>query len=177
MSNLTRSLRKGLAGGRNMSVLQTVLIYQDLDAGLLAKRFCNRLEKDLDVKCQLNDRVWRFDVLAIPEVRNAAASAAANANLVIFSKSDCTELSEKVKEWLDMWMWLIDQGNPALIALFGAPRSESAPVCMQLQGATRSNGVDFFSSTIPKIAQSEEPRSMRKQLAHFEPAILHGPFG
>ncbi len=160
-----------------MSVIRTVLIYQDLEAVRVAKSFCDRLEGILNVKCQLGDRVWRFDVLGIPEFRNAAASAAAKADLVIVSKSDCSELPAKVREWLDMWMWLIDQTNPALIALFGAPRSESAPIRAQLRNVTRNNGIDFFSAAIPQEAQSEELRPVLRKTAHFESATLRGPFG
>ena len=157
--------------------LRTVLIYQNLDAGLLAKCFCNSLERDLGVICQLNDRVWRFDVLAIPEVRNAAASAAAKADLVIISNADCTELPGKVEEWLEMWMWLIDQTNPALLALFGSPRNESEPVRKKLQRITHNNGIDFFSTMIPQETRNEELRSTRKNAAPLRSATHYGPFG
>ncbi len=177
MNSLHHRSRRGAAIAGEMPVLRAILIYEDLDAGLRAKRFCDKIEKKLGIKCRLQDRAWRFDVLAIPEVRNTAASEAAKADLVILSNSESTELPAKVREWLDMWIWLIDQANPALIALFGSPRSESVPVRTQLRNVTRSKGIDFFSTTVPQKVRSEPTRSIRQNTADFGSANHRGPFG
>ncbi len=43
--------------------------------------------------------------------------AAAGADFVIFAASGDREFSPEIDEWLGMWAWLIDEKNPALVAL------------------------------------------------------------
>jgi hypothetical protein len=176
MNSLIHSSRKGTSGAGKKSAFRTVLIYEDRDAALQAIRFCNSLEKNLGVKCQLSDRMWRFDVLGIPEIRNIAASSAAVADLVIFSKSEQTELPAKVREWLDMWAWLIDRGNPALIAIFGTSPPESQPVRTHLRNVTRKNGIDYFERTIPQEARGSRSLPVRRKTARFRTPVHHQSF-
>ncbi|MBV8330248.1 MAG: hypothetical protein JOZ61_07255 [Verrucomicrobia bacterium] len=62
--------------------------------------------------------MWNFDVLEIREVRNDAATASKQADLMIVSVSVRTELPGSVRAWLDMWLELLDDEHPALVAFF-----------------------------------------------------------
>ena len=62
--------------------------------------------------------MWDFDALGIREVRNAAASAARKADVIAVSVSAQQELPGTVRAWFDMWLWLLEDENPALVALF-----------------------------------------------------------
>ena len=66
-------------------LLKTVLIYENFAAGVSASWFCHSLAWALD--CVLQEQLWNFDVLEIREVRNDAATAAKQADLVIVSVS------------------------------------------------------------------------------------------
>jgi transposase len=50
--------------------------------------------------------------LRIREVRNAAASAARKADVVILSVSGHTELPVTIRAWLDLWLRLLDKEHP-----------------------------------------------------------------
>jgi hypothetical protein len=177
MTSLTHPLREITARESKTPVFRTVLVYENLDAGLGAKRFCDGLERNLGVQCQTNNQVWRFDVLGIPEIRNRAASAAARADLVILSKTDQNVLPKNVSEWLDMWIWLIDQKKPALIALFGASRDGIEPVRTQLRNVTRNKGIDFFSTIMPQKVRSSGSPLSRDKSAVLRMTDHCGPFG
>ena len=70
------------------------IVYESMEAGKRAERLSDQLvaEAAADGAFELN--LWNFDVLGIPEIRNAAASAAAIADMVILSMSGTVPLSE-----------------------------------------------------------------------------------
>ena len=77
----------------------------------------------------LEEQIWNFDVLGIREVRDLAAGAARKADIVIVSLSGRTELAHTIWGWLNMWLWLLEEENPALVALFeSSARQKTAPV-------------------------------------------------
>ncbi len=124
--------------------LKTVLIYEDFDAGLLARWFSKRLVCTLD--STLKEQMWNFDVLRIRDVRNAAASAARKADVVILSVSGHTELPVRIRAWLDLWLWLLDKEHPALVALFDSSAPRNIPsIRTYLSSLARRDGIDFFS--------------------------------
>lgn len=120
---------------------------------------CTQIAEQLGGECRLGNRVWSFDVLAIPEIRNVAASAAAMADLVVVSASGLHDLPDTVTEWVDMWLWLIDQGDPAMVLLLGADTRRGASLRGHLRHAAQQNRVPFFSSTLPLEPPS---RSIRR---------------
>ena len=77
----------------------------------------------------MEEQIWNFDVLGIREVRDLAAGAARKADIVIVSLSGRTELAHTICGWLNMWLWLLEEENPALVALFeSSARQKTAPV-------------------------------------------------
>jgi hypothetical protein len=63
----------------------------------------------------LKEQMWNFAVLGIREARNGAASAARKADVVAVSASGQLEFPGAVRVWLDMWLWLLEDENPALL--------------------------------------------------------------
>jgi hypothetical protein len=134
-------------------MFRAVLIYQDLAAGKRANEFCDKLARRLEDDCGISQQMWNFNVLAVPEIRNIAASAAAAADIVVLSISSATALPAKVKEWIEMWLWLVDLTRPALVALFGSPSGTNEAVVAYLRNAARRKGIDFFShATLSAVA-------------------------
>ena len=85
-------------------------------AGVRARRFFERLACESEKR--LEEQMCDFDALGIREVRNAAASAARKADVIAVSVSAQQELPGTVRAWFDMWLWLLEDENPALVALF-----------------------------------------------------------
>jgi hypothetical protein len=73
----------------------------------------------------LEEEMWNFDALAMREMRNAAASAARKADVVAVSVSAQLELPSMVRAWFDMWLWILEEENPALVALFDSSRESN----------------------------------------------------
>lgn len=125
--------------------LNIVMLYEDADAGRCAKRFSDKLLFEIGLQCECARNLWSFDVLAITNVRNAAAGIARSADLVIVSASGERELSPQVEKWLDMWVWLIDGGNPALVALFqNADGGYARKIRTDLRALAEKKRLPFF---------------------------------
>jgi hypothetical protein len=141
--------RKPVSGGStDKPVFKAVLIYEDVAAGVRARWFCQKLVSTLDSR--LEEQMWNFDVLGIREIRNLAASTARKADVVIVSVSGNTELPDTIRDWLDMWLWILEEERPALIALFNSSASqEIASVSAYLQQLAKRNGIDFFQERSP----------------------------
>jgi len=150
---ITRSVQDRKAG--HNPVFKAVLIYENFATGVRARSFCERLVRALDKT--LEEQMWSFDVLGIREARNAAASAARKADVVIVSPLGRTDLPSTIRAWLDMWLWLLDNENPALVALFDSSTPPNiASIRAYLGNIARSAGIEFFTYEItpPAYPQS-----------------------
>lgn len=103
--------------------VRMVMVYEDGDAGRRAKRFADEVLHGAGGDYRGTANFWNFDALASPEVRAAAANAAASADFVILAASGERQLSPEVDEWLGAWSWMIGEKNPALVALFDESKS------------------------------------------------------
>ena len=122
-----------------------VIIYEDADAGRRAKRFSDRLLREIGDQFRCVRNLWSFDVLAITDVRNAAAGIARTADLVVVSASGERELAPQAEEWLDLWGWLIDGSTPALVALFENAEGEfTRQIRSVLSALARDKRLEFF---------------------------------
>jgi len=125
---------------------KVVIAYEDFEAGKHAKKTYDYLVGNLGWECQFTNQMWRFDVLSIPKLRELAAAAAAQADLIIISSHGSEELPEPVKAWIESWLG--QQGNGlALVALFDCPREESQKtraVRAYLAGVASRGGLEFF---------------------------------
>ena len=137
-----------------------VMIYEDAAAGRRAQHFCDRLLHALGDGCEDVRNLWSFDVLSITHVRNWAVAAARTADLVIVSVSGKRELSCVAGEWLEMWAWLLDGTNPALLALIEDPVGPGVrSIRTGLRTLAKRKGLDFFAQSSfepsPALVQNE----------------------
>ena len=159
------------AGAGQDRVFKAVLIYENVAAGARARWFLERLARAS--RKTLEEQMWNFDVLGIREVRNGAASAARKADVVAVSASGQREFPGAVRAWLDMWLWLLEDENPALLALLDSSDSPNvASIRAYLSGITQRAGIGFFSahrqvSLFPVVRPKEEaiwPESVERAL-------------
>jgi hypothetical protein len=146
LRNVARSM-KGRNAGRNPG-LKGVLIYKNFGACVRARRFFESLACDWEKS--LEEQIWKFDALGIREVRNAAASVARKADVMAGSVSAQQELPGTIRAWFDMWLWLLENENPGLVALFNSPATPN------------------LVSKIDRLNKSQfwEPQNCRKFFAH-----------
>jgi hypothetical protein len=88
---------------------------------------------------------WNFSSLTERQARNDAASAAASANVVILSMSGMHPLPAQAQRWIEMWLWLLDDRRPALVALFSAAHTKSGCIEKLLRKAAADKRLVFFS--------------------------------
>lgn len=167
--NIARSVNDGEAG--HNPVFKAVLIYENVAAGARARCFLERLARASGKT--LEEQMWNFDVLGIREVRNGAAGAARKADVVAVSASGQRGFPGAVRAWLDMWLWLLEDENPALLALLDSSESPNvASICAYLSRIAQRAGIEFFSarrmvSLFPVVRPKEEaiwPESVERAL-------------
>ena len=148
------------AGAGRDRVFKAVLIYENVAAGARARWFLERLARAS--RKTLEEQMWNFDVLGIREVRKRAASAARKGDVVVVSASGQREFPGAVRAWLDMWLWLLEDENPALLALFDSSAAPTvASICAYLSCVTHRAGIEVLSahgtaSLFPVIRPKEE---------------------
>lgn len=113
-------------------------------AGKRAKEYSDQLTNSVAAERVLTLSQWDFRFLGRRAVRNAAASAAAVADMVILSMSGKRPLPAPVERWVEMWTWLIDRRKPVVVAIFETHDPESARIRAYLRRGVVSKGLRFL---------------------------------
>jgi hypothetical protein len=138
--------------GTNFNV---VIAYEDFGTGKHAKTTCDLLTENLGPDCHVNTQMWKFDVLALPKLREMAAKDAAAADIIIISCRGDSDLSAPLKAWIESW--LTDKRSAlALVALFDRPEDhvfQSRAVRDYLAGVAKRGNLAFFAQPEEASAQ------------------------
>ena len=129
-------------------IFSVVIIYEDSAAGKWAKHFYDRVIRELIDECDFSLELWGFQVLAVPEIGNSAAKAAAQADIVILSMHRKTQLSVQTRDWIERWSGLIGDDRSALVALLDQPgmsRSTAASTLDYLRKVADRKGISFYT--------------------------------
>lgn len=130
---------------RQLGRFRAVLICETRPTGERAEQLCELLRsKAGDAFCFIRN-AWSFKRIAVPEIRNIAATAAACADVVILAASGKTVLPEKVKEWIEMWAWLVDCDKPAVVTLLDDATEHATSIRNYVRDAVATKNLSFFS--------------------------------
>lgn len=135
-----------------------VIAYEDFETGKHAKKTYDFLQAHLGEDCQFSSQMWKFDVLAVPKLRELAAKDAVAADIIIVSAHGRDELPPEVKSWIEMWMR--EQSRAiALVGLFSPEAYLENPVRTHLASVARRCRIEFFSQPgiWPNSACKEAP--------------------
>jgi hypothetical protein len=127
------------------------IIYEDGAAGKRAKHFYDRVIRELVDVCDFSLELWSFQVLAVPEIGNSAANAAAQADFVILSMHHKAQFSAQTRDWIERWSGLITDNRSALVALLDQPgikRGKVASALDYLRKVADRKGISFYTHTI-----------------------------
>src|SRR5215470_18066327 len=121
--------------------LNVVIAYEDLETGKRAMKTYDYLVEHLGSQCLFANQMWKFDVLAVPKLREIAAKDAAAADIIIISAHEGNALPTEVKAWIDLWLSYKTQAT-ALVGLFGGESVES-PVREYLADVAAKAKIEF----------------------------------
>ena len=134
--------------------LNAVMAYEETSTAERAKDTWDHLMCTLKGHYGPGLRLWKFDLLRIPELRGDAARDAAGADMVLIATRGAGELPTEVKAWIDGWLAQkrkMDDNQSTLAALFDAlPNTVGIPALAQfayLQRVARRGNMDFLVST------------------------------
>ena len=106
--------------------------------------------RELADECDFSLELWNFQVLAVPEIGNSAAKAAAQADFVILSMHRKAQLSVQTRDWIERWSGLITDNKPALVVLpdqRGMKRGTVASTLDYLRKVADRKGISFYTHT------------------------------
>ena len=124
------------------------IIYEDGAAGKRAKHFYDRVIRELVDECDFSLELWSFQVLAVPQIGNSAAEAAAQADFVIISMHRKAQLSTQTRDWIERWSGLITDNKSALLDQPGIRRGTVASTLDYLRKVADRKGISFYTHTI-----------------------------
>jgi len=124
------------------SALNVVIAYEDLDTGKRAMKTYEFMVQQLGDQCIFANQMWKFDVLAVPKLKEMAAKDAAAAEIIIISAHEGRELPPAVKAWIETWVGYKTQAT-ALVALLGDEAGDN-PVRTYLAEVARRAKIEFF---------------------------------
>ncbi len=125
---------------------KVLVAYEDVVAGQRAMGTFDLLAKRLKDECDLQHRLWKFEALRIPELQQAAAMDACDADVIIISGRANHGLPAEVKNWADSWSKK-KVGQPrALVALVENEDSvkSDSPLQSFLKNLAQASKMDFF---------------------------------
>lgn len=162
------------------SALNVVIAYEDLETGKRAIKTYENMVQQLDEECLFANQMWKFDVLAVPKLKEIAAKDAAAAEIIIVSAHGGNELPPAVKAWLDLAMLYKTEAS-ALVGLFDTHIIES-PVHAYLAERARRAKIEFFcqpgigpGSSITRSANTLAQPLETKSFAFLANATLDVP--
>ncbi len=159
MSNSALTPGMDIVGWEPKLPFDLVVAYEDIEtrnrALHLYDHLAQQLLDDYDFQCSW----WKFDHLSNATLRQQAADAAVEANMVILSIRAHEEIPLTHKLWLDDWVSRRHHRKAALVVMMaGASQPERAPAPLRayLQNAARLAGMDFFTHAFELPANPNE---------------------
>jgi hypothetical protein len=130
------------------SSFNVVIAYEDFETGKHGKKTYDFLVQNLGEECRFDNQMWKFDVLAVPKLREMAAKDAVAADIIIISAHGQSELPMEVKSWMELW--LSEKTNAiAIVGLFDLEAYEDNAARTYLAEVAQRAGIEFFAQPGP----------------------------
>jgi hypothetical protein len=83
--------------------------------------------------------------------------------MVILSLSGNKDLSAKVRVWMEMWMWLMDNSQPMLIILFENAGDEALQIHADLRALAAGKRIDFITNLAPEDERAGQCKPQQQE--------------
>jgi hypothetical protein len=177
-----RNASPKIAADATPRIFNVVIAYDDLAAGQRGMEAFVHLRRDVPGVWDFHCDLWRFDLLHLPGVSDAATLAGMHAQMVIISARADIDLPPPVKTWLHQSLAAKPPGSAAVVALLllGRESRDASPARTTLEGAAKRRGLRFFAQefaasggTAPRQIEALRDRSTPASIVSGE--ILHSP--
>lgn len=150
-----------------------VVAYDDSAAGRRGMELYVRLQRGAPGEMEFHCDLWRFDLLNLPSVRDAAVLAGMHAQLIVISANGDRGLPTGVKQWLEQSLEDRRAGSAALAALLvserGIPLAES-PVRSTLEAIAKRRSIEILSDPfVEHNLPADPPSAPVGSLVHVSP--------
>jgi hypothetical protein len=152
IKSTARRVRTSIEPSQPISI---AIIYKDAASRDDAEKLCRRLARNLEADFQFCLKWWRFETLGDSRVAEAAATAAASADLVIVSTRAGRDLPRKVKEWMQSCLKNRKPQDAALVALVRMAKDfkrGAMPVLGFLSSIAQLARMDYLPEIIYPVA-------------------------
>lgn len=109
----------------------------------LYDHLAQQLLDDYDFQCSW----WKIDHLINPALRQEAADAAIEANMVILSLRASSQFNREQQQWIEDWTARRPHRKSAFVVLLAgtnAPERDAASLMIRLKNLSRRAGMDFL---------------------------------
>ncbi len=130
------------------SPLKIVGVYADQQLHALAMSVLHSTARHCSAVCKLHSDWWSFDMLEAASEREAAADAAAHADMIWCAANACEVLPASVTTWAERWSARRDETDGAVVALLRCPAGytvEQSPPRVCLCRFAQAAGLEFFT--------------------------------
>jgi hypothetical protein len=122
-----------------------VIVYEELESGKRARRTYDYLAEQLGHESEFKHAMWKFDILAIPHLRDMAVKDVMNADIVVVSMARAREVPAAVKDWIESWLGFAAKPM-ALVALFDSESTDTRISRNYLEAVANRGGMKFFAN-------------------------------
>ena len=101
----------------SQSSINVLIAYNEVSEGRRGMDLFCALRHDVPTKLDLRCDLWRFDLIGLPGVREAAVLAARHAQMIVVATNADVDVPAAVKDWLDQSFTGRAPGSAAMVAL------------------------------------------------------------
>jgi len=137
-------------GLKTQILLKSVLAYEDYLTGTRAKVGLDKVTQGLGNQFAFYTSSWKFSVLDVADLREIAASEAAEADILVIAAYEGRDLPQSVHAWIDSWTLRRNEGGCLLAVLMNeeGPLQPVSLVCEHLRVVAAKAGMDFLTQKI-----------------------------
>ncbi len=135
-----------------LPLVRVLVVYEDTVTRDRAIAMSDRLMRQLWGDVDFEFAWWRFDYLEDPELARAAATEAAQTDVLVFSAHDHRELPPAIERWIESWLPEREHTDGVLGAVIGSdPAPGAMPVHVYLREVARRARMDFLPETFQAL--------------------------
>lgn len=130
---------------------RVLLLYDDLDSGVYATEFFDKITQILQNEIPMNFNIWNFEAIHLTMLNKSIYESALNADIIAFAIQENHPIPTWIFEWSQSWLPFKQPGSCACLGILVNENGSSVPPehtnLKQLRKLARNSGMDFFTQS------------------------------